>query len=261
MKLAYDMDNGSARRARLGLMVLHVDETIETEFRRLVDMDGVAVHVTRVRSGAEVTAETLQDMAARIPEAARLLPPSAALDVVGYACTSGATIIGPDHVAQSIRAARPADDPGSFARTRITDPLTAARAACRALGVRRLGFVSPYIASVSAALRTALEAEGLEIAAFGSFEQAEERAVARIAPASIRAAVLRVGRSASCDAVFVSCTNARTLGVIEETERELGVPVLSSNQVLAWHMLRLAGIDDGPAAAGALRGARAPCRY
>ena len=31
-----------------------------------------------------------------------------------------------------------------------------------------------------------------------------------------------------------------------------GKPVLSSNQALAWHMLRLAGIDDGFAGFGRL---------
>lgn len=252
VRLGYETDAGAGSRARLGLIVLHVDEIIEAEFRRLVDLDGVAVHVTRVRSGTEVTAQTLQAMGARIPEAARMLPPTVPPDVVGYACTSGATVIGPEAVARSIREARPVDDPGTFAGARITDPLTAVKAACRALGVRRLGFVSPYIAAVSAAMRDALEADGLGIAAFGSFEQAEEHRVARIAPASIRDAILEVGRAAPCDAVFVSCTNARTLDVLAQAEERLGVPVLSSNQALAWHMLRLAGVGDCRAGLGTL---------
>ena len=52
-----------------------------------------------------------------------------------------------------------------------------------------------------------------------------------------------------CDAVFLSCTNLRTLNVIPEIEARIGKPVLSSNQVLAWHLLRLAGchaVDDAP---------------
>lgn len=192
MRLDYALDGGAAHRARLGLVVLHVDETIELEFRRLVDLDGVAVHWTRVRSGTEVTADTLQDMAARIPEAARLLPPAARMDAVAYACTSGAAVIGPGNVARSIRAARPDDDPGSFAAAPITDPLTELKAACRALSVHRLAFVSPHIAFVSESIRRSLEADGIAISAFGSFEQAEEHRVARIAPASIRDAALRV---------------------------------------------------------------------
>ncbi|MDX1594609.1 MAG: Asp/Glu racemase [Gammaproteobacteria bacterium] len=239
MRLDYTTDHGAAARARFGLVVLQVDETIEDEFPRLVGRDGIAVHFTRVRSGKEVTGETLAAQAADLPVAAALLPPGVPFDVIGYACTSGATVIGPENVARAVRAARPDD----FATTRVTDPLTAVGAACRALGVRRLGFVTPYVAEVSTAMRTALEADGLEIAGFGSFEQAEERVVARISPGSIERAVVEVGRSEPCDAVFVSCTNARTLDVIETAEQRLGLPVLSSTQALAWHMLLLAGIE------------------
>ena len=47
---------------------------------------------------------------------------------------------------------------------------------------------------------------------------------------------------AEMDAVFVSCTNLRSLSVIAEAEARIGKPVLSSNLVLGWHMLRLAGL-------------------
>lgn len=252
MRLDYELDGGAGYRARLGLIVLHVDETVEPEFRRLIDHDGVAVYCTRIRSGTEATAESLQDMAERIPEAARMLPPASPMDVVGYACTSGATLIGPDAVADSIRDARPTDHPNQFGESGVTDPLTALKAACHALGVRRPAFVSPYIAEVSSAVRNALAADGLTLSTVGSFEQSEEHTVARIRPASMLEAILRVGRAAPCDGVIVSCTNARTLDVLAHAEAELERPVISSNQALAWHMLRLAGIRDHGHGAGSL---------
>jgi maleate isomerase len=110
--------------------------------------------------------------------------------------------------------------------------------------VSRLGFVTPYVASVSAAMRRALEEAGLEIASFGSFEEGEEAKVARIDPASIHDAVVATDRAGACDAVFVACTNLRTLGVIGSAEEAIGKPVITSNQALAWHMLRGAGIAD-----------------
>jgi len=54
------------------------------------------------------------------------------------------------------------------------------------------------------------------------------------------------------DALFISCTNLRALDLIPTLEKETGVPVMTSNQVLAWDMLRLAEIDRGETAAGAL---------
>ncbi len=229
MKFAFDSDEGFGRRATLGLIVLQADETVEPEFRRLLDVEGIALYHGRVPSGAEVTPETLAAMEAAIPDAVRLLPPSAKLDVVGYACTSGATIIGEAEVEAAIRSARPG--------VATSNPLTAVKAACAALDVRRIGFVTPYIAEVSAAMRGKLEAAGLAIAAFGSFEQSEEALVARITPDSVLAAILEVGAAETCEAVFASCTNLRATGVIQEAEERLGKPVLTSNQALAWHML------------------------
>ena len=57
-------------------------------------------------------------------------------------------------------------------------------------------------------------------------------------------AVRQVAATAECDAIFVSCTSLRTFGIIEQLESELARPVVSSNQALAWHLLRLGGIGD-----------------
>ena len=44
------------------------------------------------------------------------------------------------------------------------------------------------------------------------------------------------------DAIFLSCTNLATLGVIEAIEQELGKPVVTSNQATFWACLRVLGI-------------------
>ena len=72
-----------------------------------------------------------------------------------------------------------------------------------------------------------------------------------LAPDFLRQAV---AAEAPCDAVVVSCTNLRCLDVIGQAEAKIGVPVISSNQAMAWHMLRLAGIDDTSAEFGSLFG-------
>lgn len=244
MKLSYESDTGVATRARLGVIVLHVDETLEYEFRTLLNLPGVALHHTRVPSGLDVTEETLAAMEQHIPRAVGLLPTGGSFDAIGYACTSGASVIGPSNVARGVRSAYPASAQNASAVPAVTDPLTAVRAACHVMGIRRLGFVSPYVAEVSEKLRLALEVDGPTITGFGSFEESEERRVARISPESVYQAILQVGQSSPCDAVFVSCTNVRTLDILERAEASLEKPVISSNQALAWHMLRLSGIND-----------------
>ena len=87
-------------------------------------------------------------------------------------------------------------------------------------------------------------ARGLEIPVMGSFNEADDDVVARITTKSLRDAIVRIGSTAACDGVFVSCTSLRVARIAEEAEALIGKPVTSSNHALAWHMLRLAGITD-----------------
>jgi maleate isomerase len=228
----------------MGLVVLQVDETIEQDFRRLLSPDGVKLHITRIPSGAELTSDTIADMEDALPASVALLPPAADFDVIGYACTSGATLIGPARVGALVK---------SKSRTKaVTDPLTAAIAALHALGIAQLGLISPYIPSVSEPMKTAFEAHGVNVPHTLSFCEKVEANVARIDPNSIREAAHALCARAPIDGLFLSCTNLRTLDIIADLEAELNIPVLSSNQVLAWHMARLAGASLAQASAGRL---------
>ena len=205
------------------------------------------MHCSRVQCAEKISPESLAAMRSDLPRAAALLP-STGLAAVGFGCTSGSMVIGEHESARLIRTAHP--------RARVGNPLTAAKAALRTLGMRRLAFVTPYAPEVSAGLRAALEADGAVIAGFGSFEEEDDRRVARITPESCLRAIAATARLAACDGVFIACTNLRALEVIAEAERTLGVPVISSNQALAWQLLRLAGIPDAPDGFGALFGER-----
>ena len=103
--------------------------------------------------------------------------PSIDFDVVGYACTSGASVIGAAAVAAQVRRG---------VKTReVTNPMSALAAACAALGISQTALLSPYVAHVSDALRAALAENGVETPVFGSFDEAEEARVARMDPASV----------------------------------------------------------------------------
>jgi len=219
------------RPPQIGLIVLSEDETVEMDFRRLVPQE-FELFVSRVPSGAEVLPETLSAMEAHIGTAAALFPRSSRFAAVGYACTSGAAQIGSSQVATLISSA---------VETRaVTNPLTALVSACHASGVRRLGMLSPYVAEVSRRIQDVLSEEGISTTAFGSFEVSEEARVARISGASLLAAAKAVADMGDVDALFLSCTNLRTLDVLPELEEAIGLPVFSSNQVLAWDLLRAA---------------------
>lgn len=230
-------------RRPLGLVVLQADETVEGDMRQLLP-GSAELMVSRVPSAPDVTSETLAAMAGHLTDAARLFPAWANFAALGYGCTSGTAEIGAAAVAAHLRAGTEA--------AAVTDPLTALVAAATHLGVTRLALVSPYVAPVSEKLRTALSARGIATPAFGSFDIAEEARVARIDAASITEAAVQVASGAAVQAVFLSCTNLRTLQVIAPLEARLGLPILSSNQVLAWHMMKIAGIFPPQTAPGRL---------
>ncbi|MBO9448910.1 aspartate/glutamate racemase family protein [Tropicibacter sp. R16_0] len=236
MKLPFDTDAGIGTRANLGVVVLETDETLEQEFAQMMREPGVALYHNRIPMVPEIRPETLQKMAADLPASASLFPSSLQFDVIGYGCTSASTVIGPDGVREAIQSARP--------EAQVTDPLSAIIAACKALGATQLGFITPYLPEVSAQMRSKLEEAGNTIVSFGSFEESDDRVVARITPKAILSAIDAVTKDAECDAVVISCTNLRCLDIIPQAEVRASVPVISSNQALAWHMLRLSGMTD-----------------
>ncbi|WP_420393732.1 maleate cis-trans isomerase family protein [Acuticoccus sp.] len=234
--LPFELDAGIGARARIGVMVLATDQTLEHELRRLLRLDGVAYYESRLFNDATITAETLREMEARLPEAAGLILPGMDLNVVAYACTSGAMAIGEDVVFERIREVRPG--------IACTTPITAAMAGIEALGARRIALLTPYRDDLNQSMRSWIEARGVSVPVVGSFNEEDDLKAARISVASIERAVIEVGRHPEVDAVFVACTSLRVADIIASAEETLGKPVTSSNHALAWHCLRLAGVDD-----------------
>ncbi|WP_138934346.1 maleate cis-trans isomerase family protein [Roseovarius arcticus] len=231
--MKYVSNNGAGGGARLGLIVLATDETLEFEARQVLAGRDVQLLHTRIPMQSEITPATLAQMDADMPIAAALLP--AGLDVIGYGCTSGATVIGQARVAAQVRSKHPS--------AAVTDPISAVIAALGHLGARHIGMVTPYVASVTAPMRALLATNGIETLAEVSFAEGDDRRVARIDPASTRAALLEAANTPGIDALFASCTNLQTYPIIKEVEALSGLPVVTSNQALMWHMLRLAGVD------------------
>ncbi len=234
--LNFDTDDGLGQRARIGLIILQSDQTIEHEMARLLSGEGVALYHARIPNATEVTTDTLRKMETDLPYTASLLPPSFDFDVIGYACTSGATMIGEDRVNQIIRNVHP--------QAKTSNPISACKRALKALKVKRIALLTPYSPDVTSEMQENLRAAGFEINAVASFNESDDFTVARISSDSILAAVLSVGARDDCDAVFISCTSLRALDIIAQAETKLNKPVISSNQTLAWDLKRLTSLQS-----------------
>ncbi|HEV7370414.1 Asp/Glu racemase [Arenibaculum sp.] len=234
--LPFDTDEGIAARAAIGLLVLATDQTIEHEWRFLLNVPGVAVYNARLWNDKAITPETLVRMEGDIAPTARLILPELPLGVVAFGCTSGSMVIGPDRVGDFIREARPG--------IATTTPVEAVTAALTALKARRIGLVAPYNRAVCEAMRDHFVAAGFEVPRLVIFDETDDTVVARITTGAISAAVREAARHPDVEAVFVSCTSLRVAEIAESLEAEIGMPVTSSNHALAWHSLRLAGVGD-----------------
>lgn len=234
--LACELDAGIARRAAIGLVVLATDQTMEHEFRRLLPLDGIGIYCTRVYNDADITPETLRAIRERIAPGTELILPGLPLDVVGFGCTSATMTLGEEIVFEEIRKARPG--------IACTTPITAALAAFRAFGARRIGVLTPYAPEVNEVVRNYLDGRGVNVVAFGTFDKLDDREAARISPDSIASGVKALAERNRLDAVFVSCTSLRLSENIGEIEKAAGIPVTSSDHALAWHCLRLSGVDE-----------------
>jgi maleate isomerase len=243
--LPYELDAGFASRASIGLIVLATDYTIEREWAGLfTGIDGVALYHSRIYNEDHITPDSLRAMGPRIVDCARVLTPDTPLDVIAYGCTSATMTIGEESVFESIRQARPG--------VQCTTPATAAFAAFDAFGAKRIGVLTPYPAEVNRIVADYIIAHGYSVPVFGSFNTDHDTVVAKITPDSIERGVRELVRHAAVDAIFVSCTSVRLMAACAELESSLGLPLTSSNHAMAWHALRLSGIDDRPVRFGSL---------
>lgn len=231
------VENIIARRARMGLIALATDHVIDNELALVFgQIEGVQLYTTRVPMDPMVSRESLGAMESRLSAAAATLLPGVPMDVVGYGCTSASVVIGEDKVAAAIHAERPG--------VAVTTPITAGIMALRRLGATRVGLLTPYVEEVNAPLRAHFIKNGMAIEKAATFSEPDDNRAGMITPASIQAAVTGLFKGLNLDAVFISCTSLRATALVPELERTLGCPVTSSNHALAWHMLRLSGVNE-----------------
>ena len=223
-------------RARIGLVVLATDYTIEHEMRMLVNLPGVDIYHARIANSPNISPDSLRAMEPLITATAELILPGDTLDVLAYACTSASIVLGTSTVAKNLNAAKP--------EAKTTNPAFAAFEAFAAFGAKRIAVLTPYSKNVNAIVQKSLEDVGFDVPVFGSFNEPHDPTVAAIDSQSLKTGIARITEGQDVDAIFISCTSVRIVADVAAIETELDIPVISSNHALAWHCLRLAGIDD-----------------
>jgi maleate cis-trans isomerase len=212
---------------RVGLIIPSVNATIEPDYAWAAP-PGLSFHAARVMLH-ETTPEGLRAMNKEVEGAARLIV-SVSPDVVAFACTSGTFIDGEAGLARQIETIAAAVHGPVVATSRCIVE------AMRSLGIRRIALATPYLDQVNELERRFLISHGFEVTAVAGLGLSG-KAIREVQPDEA-AALVRRADTATAEAVFVSCTDLRALEVVDDLERELGKPVLTSNQVTLWGILR-----------------------
>jgi maleate cis-trans isomerase len=117
--------------------------------------------------------------------------------------------------------------------------------ALRLLGAERIAVATPYPQSVADQVPAYFRSWGLEVVAQANLPTQDVRAVCEHPPsASYRLAMGLQARASAADAVAILATDFRTFEVLDTLERDLGLPVVSSNQAVLWWALRACGVRE-----------------
>lgn len=222
-------------RAKIGLIYMASSVVMEAEFHAMAP-EGVSIHTTRIPL-PKASAEGIKTMMTEGPlEQAASLLAEAPLDACVFGGTSASFLEGRgfnDVVANRMRKV--------MGRIPVTTASTAALLAMQTLGVKRMTFVGPYIEEVTARGRAFFEANGIEVLSAHGLGITADHELGDV-PLERVYAFAKESADAHAQAVFISCTNFRSVGAIEALEQDLGIPVVSAIQSSFWHALGLARV-------------------
>jgi maleate cis-trans isomerase len=219
---------------RLGVLVPSGNSVAETELRAMLP-DTVTVLTTRLALRGSSEAELLA-MLTDLDQAASLLG-HAEPDAIAFHCTSVSTFA--PHLAGEIRDRITA----ATGRPAIATA-DAILAAFRVLETKRVLLVTPYIEPVHQREIAFLAGKGVIVTGGSCLGVDTNTEMAGITPETIAEQVRAAATGAPADACFISCTAIRSAGLIADLEASLGMPVVTSNQVLVWHALKALGITQ-----------------
>jgi maleate isomerase len=217
---------------RFGLIVPSSNSTMEAEFWRL-GSGWASVHTARMRL-QKITVDDLEKMEEQMLEAAVRLA-DAEVNVIGYGCTSGSLFKGKNFDNEIERKIKE--------KTGISAVATAKAVieALNGLQIYRICVATPYIEGINELVKRYLVQNKKDVLRIKGLGIEQNTEVGSQEP-DVAYALAKRAFVPEAQGIFISCTNFRTIEVIEQLEEELRVPVVSSNTATLWAMMKKAGI-------------------
>ncbi|MDB5534202.1 MAG: hypothetical protein JWO28_2517 [Hyphomicrobiales bacterium] len=216
---------------KIGSLVPSSNATQEQEFWAALPKD-TSLHTSRLRL-TQVEADSTIRIVEELEDGSRRLA-DADVDVLllGLTAPSSRKGLGYDRELKK----RMEDASGKPATTAATATVEA----LNILGVKRLALCAPWSDEVNSFTASFLEASGFEVPtrkALGVIQNLEIGALAPQTAYDLGRAV----NSDKVDAVMLACGNWHSMEVVDRLEKEIGKPVITTNQVSMWGALRILG--------------------
>ena len=234
-------------RTRIGLLVPSPNTTCEPDFYRVMPSN-VSVHTNRLwLTNDEDDKDGIDKMNSEAAKAATYLR-TASVDAVAYGCTTGSFYKGPGYDEELLNLIEKASGVPAVA----TAP--ASVEALKELGAKKISVATPYPEWNNRQLKIYYETMGFEIL------NVDAEPVASVAgsqgindqdPESVLQFATTVCDS-DADVLFCSCTAWRSFEIVEALEEAVGRPVITSNQVTAWAIMRRLDIEPPNSSFGSL---------
>lgn len=205
---------------------------MEPEFWQMAS-GWATIHTSRIRL-QEITIDELEAMENQLLEGVNRLA-DAEVNVIGYGCTSGSLFKGKDHDREI--------EEKMTTETEIPTVATA-RAVIEAiqyLNINRACVATPYIEEINKLEKYFLEQNDIEVLKIMGLGLVQNLEVGSKKP-DVAYELAKEVLVPEAQGIFISCTNFRTIEIIDSLENELGVPVISSNTATFWAMMKKAGI-------------------
>lgn len=230
-------------RGRIGLVATAPGNSTEAEFNRYRP-EGVAILTTRTPLVSS-TVEGIRKMNTYIEDAALMLAQNAYCDVVLLSSTAGSFIEGPEY-----------DEELSLRLSKLTGKKVITSCQCMlkalsAINASSVTLISPSSSGLNEAEKNYLYKCGTNVVSECGFLLDDPRDILCISPEDVYSLVRATDSSAS-EAILISCSGLHVMQIIATLEKDLGKPVLTSNQFGLWGALQSLGVRERLSGIGSL---------
>jgi maleate isomerase len=217
---------------RIGLLLPSSSSVQEHDIGRALPQD-ITLHVARMRLSnvdAESTLRIVQEIETESQKLADV-----DVDVIIFPATAPSSRNGIGYDRELIKRITAASGkPATTASTALLEAL-------QVLSAKRIALGAPWSAEVNQSVAAFMEASGVEVLAQEALGLVRNLEIGLLDPQTAYD-VGRLANRPAADAVLLACGNWSTFGIIDRLERDLGKPVLTTNQVSLWHALKIMGM-------------------